>query len=149
MEIRRFQREDTAAVRGLLGEGAPYVVPYSEYVYWILNRYCGRSCFVAEESGRILGFLAAVPSKERGCLFIWQIAVAAEARQKGIAFMLLERAWQEAQGAIEVSVDPQNRECMRLMQKAAACWGCRMEAVGEYSDAMFSETVYRIGREER
>lgn len=148
MQIRPFQAEDTAEVQRLLAQGKPYVVPYSEYVYWILGRYCSGSCFVAESGGRLCGFLAAVPSRERGCLFLWQIAVAPEARQKGTALMLLGQAWQQAGGVLEISVDPRNTACLGLLQKASALWGCRISAVGEYKDSMFSETVYRMERKE-
>lgn len=148
MAIRQFRREDTSGVQLLLEQGRPYVVPYSEYVYWILSRYCGPACLVAEQDGEITGFLAAVPSCGRGCLFIWQIAVALQERQRGIGAALLEEAKRQAGKMglrrIEISIDRENEGCNRLLEKAAASWKGRISVAGAYRDDTFSETVYSV-----
>ena len=146
MMIRQFMTEDIVKVQSLLEAGKPYVVPYREYVYWILARYCKETCFVAEQDNAILGFLASLPSPERECLFVWQIVSEYRKRGKGIGMQLLEQVKQSMERLglyrLEISVDPENAACNRLLEKAAALWDCQLNVSGKYQDDTFSEIVY-------
>lgn len=146
MMIRPFMIEDIVRVQCLLEAGKPYVVPYHDYVYWILARYCKETCFVAEQDNVILGFLAALPSPERECLFVWQIVSEYRERGRGIGIQLMEQAKQSMERLglyrLEISVAPENAACNRLLEKAAALWNCRLNVSGEYRDDTFSEIVY-------
>lgn len=58
----------------------------SQYYYHIFCRDFQKTCVIATYEHTLLGFLSAfLKPDEQHCLFIWQVAVLKEARQKNIA----------------------------------------------------------------
>ena len=61
MNYRIFEERDIPQVQEIIVEGAPYLGMNTHYVYWLAaNIYKGYS-FVAEEDGRVCGFVTVLP----------------------------------------------------------------------------------------
>lgn len=148
MQIRSLQKQDIPQVKALLTEGAPFVTSYAAYLYWMLGAYFPSTCLVAEEDGRICGYIGALPSAEKEMVFIWQIAVAKAIRGRGVAKSLLCSVLQRARGMgfskIEIAISEENTACIRLLQSAAAEIGYHIEEAGTYADEQFQETIYHL-----
>ena len=63
----------------------------SDYAYLLLARDFHETCVIAEEDGRVIGFVTAYrPPRDPDVLFVWQIAVSEEARGRGLASQMLD-----------------------------------------------------------
>ena len=148
LKIRQMNREDIPKVRELISQGEPYVKVYSHYVYWIMCSYEGETCFLAEKDGKIVGVLTGVVSKEKDCLFVWQVAIAKEERRQGIGRLLFACAARSAKNlglsALEFGVDPENKPCIQLIMHMTKEWGSQLKTVEEYRDQVFFEIVFRV-----
>ncbi|BFT69446.1 diaminobutyrate acetyltransferase [Paenibacillus sp. P36] len=96
----------------------------SAYCYIMLCKYFSETCRVAEIDGKVVGFVTAFiqPSNPEN-LFVWQIAVNAEHRGKGIAESLLRDLISVKMCAkiryIETTISPSNAASIRLFAKFA------------------------------
>lgn len=96
----------------------------SAYCYIMLCQYFADTCLVAEIDSKVVGFVTALiqPSNPE-VLFVWQIAVHAEHRGKGIAELLLEHLISVKSCAkirhIETTISPSNAASTRLFAKFA------------------------------
>ncbi|MGG1876135.1 MULTISPECIES: diaminobutyrate acetyltransferase [Paenibacillus] len=91
----------------------------SPYCYMLLGHYFNDTCLVAEDRGRMIGFISGFrPPRNPETLFVWQIAVARSHRRRGIAkAMLTELLAQDGcRGVrfIETTVSPSNIASRRL-----------------------------------
>ena len=99
----------------------------SRYCYLILCEHFASTCVVAEHDGDIIACMTAytLPEK-RDTLFVWQVAVDAAFRGKGIAKQMLRHLFgrQAAKNIcyIEATVNPSNHASRALFQALArAC----------------------------
>lgn len=100
----------------------PPLEHYYEHFYKIILRYFGDTCFIAEENGRIVGFLLGFFSqKHKKTCFLWQIGVALSHRGKGISSLLLEAVEKKCLDRgiqrIELTVDPENIKSKKFFEK--------------------------------
>ena len=134
----------------------------SPYFYLILCSDFADTCLVAERRGALVGFLAAYrPPARKDVVFVWQIAVAAEARGSGLATelltTLLERPGVRDVRQLEASVTPGNRASRRLFEGFARRRGAACREAPLYGAELFPaeagshepEILLRIGPLER
>ncbi|GAA3409367.1 diaminobutyrate acetyltransferase [Paenibacillus hodogayensis] len=106
----------------------------SAYCYMLLFLHFAETCLIAEREGRIQGFVTAyVPPTDSRALFVWQIAVAPEARGRGVAKALLRRLLELPAGRraerLEATVSPNNALSRRLFEALARDRGAPCETI--------------------
>jgi L-2,4-diaminobutyric acid acetyltransferase len=97
----------------------------STYAYLLLCEHFPETCVRAEYDGRTVGFISAYrPPQQRDVLFVWQVAVAANIRGRGLArSMLHELLRRDAHGEwryLETTVTPSNEPSRRLFHALAS-----------------------------
>jgi L-2,4-diaminobutyric acid acetyltransferase len=94
----------------------------SIYSYHLIAKHHANTSIVAEFQGDIVGFISAytLPDKP-DTLFIWQVAVDAKMRGKGIAGMmlsgLLSRPAMDSVRYLETTVNPSNKASRGLFER--------------------------------
>lgn len=148
IDIRNINQSDIKDIRKLLAICEPYVLPYSNYVYWILENYYSSSCFVATINDEIIGFISAMPSIEKEIIFVWQISINSNFRGMGIGKQLLDKVVDSAQkfkmNAIQFSIDSNNAASKRLFMNLADRLESPINQVGTYKDDKYEENLYQI-----
>jgi L-amino acid N-acyltransferase YncA len=148
MTCRRCEPGDREALRGLLAESSPYITVQSGYVYWMLERYLHPFFYVAEENGQLAGFACGLPSRTRGCLFIWQIQIAEAWQRRGVgldlAMELARAARSEGLRALELSVNRKNRPSLGLAEALARRQGSVPIALEDKEMDQFGDVLFRI-----
>lgn len=98
--------------------------PNSVYCYLLLCDHFRETCRVAEQDGKIIGFVTAykLPGKDN-TLFIWQIGIAVEARGRGIAkklvLELLSGKACKNINTLQATISPSNSASMALFRAIA------------------------------
>ncbi|WP_349646354.1 GNAT family N-acetyltransferase [Candidatus Parabeggiatoa sp. HSG14] len=113
-----MKKEDIQSVLDLINE-CSYVEKHSPFVYWVLSNYFGNVTLVGHDSNRIMGFVSSIIGSEpRKSAYIWQIAVDAKWRRKGIARTLIRHLFKEYEKqeieAVEFSIAPNNNASLAL-----------------------------------
>ncbi|RXZ84286.1 diaminobutyrate acetyltransferase [Paenibacillaceae bacterium] len=127
--LRVPSKQDGAAVWELIRSAGTLDVN-SPYCYILLCDLFRSTCVIAEQDSEIVGFLSACsrPDAADGdVLFIWQVAVAAPMRGKGLALAMLTELLNRRRDTvrwIEATVSPSNIPSRRLFQSFAAAHGC-------------------------
>jgi L-2,4-diaminobutyric acid acetyltransferase len=143
---RRPLPDDASAVWRLVKESGK-LDPNSAYCYMLLFNYFAGTCLVAEREERIIGFVTAFAPPEpveRESLFVWQIAVAPEARGQGVATALLRQLLAlpacRSAARLEATVSPGNGPSRRLFEAFARERGTVLETAGMgFPAALFPE----------
>jgi L-2,4-diaminobutyric acid acetyltransferase len=96
----------------------------SVYHYLIMCRHFGRTSLVAEKQGQAVGFVTAyIPPTSPDTVFVWQVAVDAGERGKGLGVHLLTRVFENASalGAknLAATITPSNKASIGLFTAAA------------------------------
>ncbi len=128
----------------------------STYAYLLLSTHFAQTCVHAVHDDRTAGFISAylLPRKPE-VLFVWQVAVAAEMRGRGLAkSMLHELLGREVvRGCryLETTVSPSNLASRRLFESLSRELGVPMHESMMFSEREFgnesheAETLFRIG----
>lgn len=128
----------------------------SLYCYLILCEHFASSCIVAEMDGELLAMMTAyVLPERRDTLFVWQIAVDARLRGKGVARKLfahlLKRRGLKHITTIEATVNPSNDASRGLFHALARDCGCDVEETPLFGATLFGdgdheqENLIRVG----
>ncbi len=128
----------------------------SRYAYMLIASHFRSTSIVAEEDGRIVGLISGYRIPETpNILFVWQVAVAAHMRGRGVAIHLLTDLLKRPSLAdiefIDTTVTPSNTASDRLFHRLGALLGTRVEIqtcfTGEHfgGDDHEEELLYRIG----
>lgn len=126
VQLRRPRGVDGRAVHALIAACAP-LDRNSLYLNLLQCTHFAETCVVAEAAGapgRLAGFVSGylLPARPRA-LFVWQVAVAAEARGRGLARrMLLELLARPACAEVthlETTITPANRSSWALFRSLA------------------------------
>lgn len=129
----------------------------SHYAQLLLCHHFRDTCLVAQRDAEIVGFVSAFrPPAAFEVVFVWQIAVAAEARGAGIAGRMLEQLVQRAAGGpvrfVEATITPSNTASQRLFESFARRQRVPLEKKPLFSADLFRglephepEDLYRIG----
>lgn len=95
----------------------------AEYTYHMFSHFFAEASVVAEIEGQVVGFIAGFRPPERlDATFVWQIAVAPEARGRGIAAAMLHGLLQRLSPDVrylEATVSPSNEASQRTFRKVA------------------------------
>ncbi|MBC7268668.1 diaminobutyrate acetyltransferase [Streptomyces broussonetiae] len=130
----------------------------SSYAYLLWCRdFAGTSAVARGDDGRPVGFVTGYVRPDRpGTLLVWQVAVDAAYRGRGLAARLLDAltarvAAEQDLTAVETTITPGNTASERLFTSFAARHGARVErevlfATDQFPDGPHDpEVLYRIG----
>lgn len=102
----------------------------SLYLYTLLCHEFSDTCVVAEADSKIIGFLSAfIPPKKSDTLFVWQIAVDQEFRNKGIAQKIVSHSLNNINNDIkfvEATVTPSNQASLKFFQNLADNYNAKL-----------------------
>lgn len=121
--LRRPVLEDGKQVYDLI-ERCPPLDLNSSYCYFLLCSHFSDTCVVAEDDGRLVGFLSAylIPGRAE-TLFVWQMAVDESARGQGLAGRMLDNLLAQPSCAnvrsVETTVSPSNQASRRVFVRLA------------------------------
>lgn len=125
-------REPTAgegqALHALVRQSPPLDLN-SAYCYFLLARHFRGTCVVAEHEGRLAGCVTAyLRQDEPDTLFVWQVAVRADQRGRGVAGCMLDAllARRACRGVryLETTVGPTNHASRRCFERLADARRC-------------------------
>ena len=85
--IRPVTQDDAPLLRHLAVNCPPLDV-HTQYTYWVIASYYGNHCFIALYDNKPIGFITSV--KNDDTLFIWQIGILEEYREKNISQLLID-----------------------------------------------------------
>ena len=146
---------DGKAVHALVAACKPLDLN-STYAYLLLSEHFAGTCVLARQDGRAVGFVSAYVPPERGeTIFVWQVAVAADARGQGLARRMLQEllARPAVRGCrfLETTVTPSNAPSTRLFRGLARELGAPLEEKPMFQEEDFgaerheAETLFRVG----
>lgn len=96
----------------------------SKYLYILLCHQFSKTCVVAEYNSKIIGFLSGfISPKNPDTLFVWQVAVDAEFRNKGVAKELVFQTLSQTEPVVqfvEATVTPSNKASLKFLQNFAS-----------------------------
>ncbi len=122
----------------------------SAYLYLLLCRDFADTCLVAENDGKVVGFVTAYrPPAQPDVLFIWQVGVAAAAQRQGVALRMLTELIKHVGCAslrfVEATVAPSNIASRNLFTSLARALNAPLTIVPEDG---FSECDFPPGDHE-
>lgn len=129
----------------------------SHYLSLLLCRHFRTTCVVAECRDRFAGFLSAYhPPLLDHTMFVWQVAVAAEFRGRGVASDMLDHLLSREACAevrfVEATVCPSNRASQKLFRSFARRRGTLCRTSEGFASELFAgveehepEELYRVG----
>lgn len=129
----------------------------SPYAYMLWCRDFAGSSVVAREDGEAVGFVIGYRRPDEPEVgFVWQVAVDASQRGKGLAGSLLDALFTRLadQGVryLETTITPDNEASIRLFASFAKRWDASVETSVVFADEDFPaggehqpEELYRIG----
>ena len=127
----------------------------SSYSYLLWCRDFARTSVVAREGGRTVGFVTGYVRPERQrTLVVWQVAVDASCRGRGLAASMLDTLADRVAGlgtdSLETTVTPDNEPSHRLFMSFGARHGAVVEREVLFDGVQFPdghdpEVLYRIG----
>jgi len=149
MEIKKFDYRYTKDILPLLSANTPYVFPHHPYIYWIMREYFPSLSFVAQEDGVIEGFVCALHSAEKNCVFIWQLVVSDTHRRTGTAKLLCEKILEYANenrvGSIQITVSDKNIASIAFFTSLAEQVGSVLNKISLAGlDCFEDESAYEI-----
>jgi len=156
VRIRGPRAEDGRAIWELVDQCRPLDLN-SCYAYCLIARDFSETSVVAEEDGKVVGFISAYRQpRDPEKIFIWQVAVHSSQRGKGLArSMLLKLLERESCGGLrflETTVTPSNKPSRALFSSIAREMGCRLVETEGFPADIFpgdqsheEERLLRIG----
>ncbi|MFS0727141.1 diaminobutyrate acetyltransferase [Paenibacillus sp. 1P07SE] len=145
LTLRQPVKEDGTKVYDLIRRAGTLDLN-SAYCYLLLCDAFSQSCVVAEEEGRIVGFISGFYRQEQpSTLFIWQAAVDPAMRGRRLASSMLEellrREHPQPLRFVEATVSPSNAASRRLFQSFAESYRVSIREIIEdgYGPEMFPE----------
>lgn len=123
LRLRSPRLSDGAAIHRLVDECKPLDLN-SVYSYLLLCKHHRETCVVAEEQGEIIAFASGyIPPSTPDTLFIWQVAVGARARRRGLGARmvntLMQRPVCRRVKYLETTITPSNRASWSLFSRLA------------------------------
>lgn len=139
---------DGAAIHALVA-GCPPLDLNSVYAYLLLCEHFALTCVHAAVGGRTVGFVSGYrPPQREDVVFVWQVAVAAEQRGRGLAGAMLRELLARPGAAgcryLETTVSPSNAASRGVFHRLAREVGA---AVAERT--LFDEQHFGGERHER
>lgn len=131
IHIRKPVASDGYEIHQLIANSPPLDLN-SVYSYYLLSDHFRDTCVVAENQGRMVGFLSAYRIPQRpDTLFVWQVVVNRALRGQRIAWRMLESLLQRITSsgvvAVEATVNPSNAASRGLFEHLAREQGSTIE----------------------
>lgn len=141
--LRAPVAEDGPAIHALVTRSAPLDLN-SPYCYLILCAHFSSTCVVAEEDNEVVAFITAyIPPERQDVLFVWQVAVDARMRGRGVAKKMLRHLLDSSGNKriryVEATVNPSNNASRSLFQSLANACNCTMDESMLFPAEMFGE----------
>lgn len=154
IEFRAPKPEDGKEIHSLVKKSKVLDVN-SEYLYLLLGVHFSKTCVVACDGKKIIGFVSAyiMPDKSES-LFVWQIAVDSDYRKRGIALKMLENLLKRPElqkiRQLELTISPSNISSQNLFKSLAAKLGLKISEESFLSSDFFNgdheeENLFIIG----
>lgn len=148
MRIDNLSMNDVQEVIELVARCKPYVVPYNQYAYWILQNYFGSTCRIVKVENKIIGYISAMPSIDKNTVFIWQLCIDDEFRGKGLGTLLLSSVSDEAirlgYGNLQLSISDTNTASQSLFKRFAQKNNFNMFEVERIKFGEMTEIIFQI-----
>lgn len=149
MEIKKFNYCYTEDVIPLLSSNVPYVFPHHPYIYWIMGEYFPSLCFIAQEGTKIEGFICALHSFEKNCIFIWQLVINGVCRRTGTARLLCEKiidyAYKNDIRTLQMTINDENIASIGFFTALAKQYGTILEKITlEELNSFEGESSYEV-----
>lgn len=154
--LRQPARRDAVLLHELVAACPPLDLN-SRYTYLLLCEHHARTCVIAERDGALVGAITAyVPPLETDTLFIWQVAVAAQARGQKLGTRMLQYLLQHCIGPqglrwLAATINPGNHASRNLFTHFARRHGAAYTRTTLFSATDFGdsgheeECLYKIG----
>mgnify|MGYP006280761389 CR=1 FL=1 len=153
--FRRPQLADGKAVFDFIQECGVLEVN-TAYCYFLLCSHFAGTCVIAEQDGKMVGFLGGyIEPSDQSSYFVWQVGVAAEARGQGLARRLIDSALSRNECRdvyyVEATVAPSNKPSSALFHKLAKKYDAPVEVLPFLKKEHFGaldheeEELFRIG----
>ncbi|GAA5233823.1 diaminobutyrate acetyltransferase [Verticiella sediminum] len=141
--LRAPRVEDGAAVAELIRQSPPLDVN-STYAYLLLCHHFAGTCVVAELEGRVVGFISGyLPPEQPETFFVWQVAVHADARGRGLGQSMLRHLLQRPVSRhvhfLETTVSPSNAASRGMFSGLAKDLETDMSEQPLFDHTMFGE----------
>jgi len=135
--------QDGAAVHALI-EASPPLDVNSTYAYLLLCHHFADTCVVAESNGKVVGFISGyLPPAQSDTFFVWQVAVHADARGRGLGFSmlahLLERPAAKHVRYLDTTVSPSNQASRAMFARLARSLETALSESPMFGRALFGE----------
>ena len=123
VSIRMPEAKDGKDIYALVKESGT-LDANSEYAYLLLGEHFKETCVIAEEGGKLAGFVSAyIPPNQPDVLFVWQIAVSESFRRRGLGramiYDIMKRKSCENIKYIHVTISPSNSASRSLFTSLA------------------------------
>jgi len=146
--------EDGKEICNLVKDSPPLDVN-SEYLYLLLCQHFSKTCVVAKNESKIIGFVSAyIPPNQQDTLFIWQVAVAKEFRKKGISSKMIQSILSRpvcgSVSYLEATVTPSNLASKNMFESFASKLKCSISTnpffnLDHFNQGHEPENLVRIG----
>jgi L-2,4-diaminobutyric acid acetyltransferase len=156
LQIRATEASDGSRVWSLIKDAGTLDLN-SAYSYIMLCDIFTETCAVAVSGDEVVGFISSYRRPDRpDTLFVWQVAVAASERGRGVAKALLGEVLKRPEQAqiqyVEATIGPDNIPSRKLFiglaaEREAECRIAEQYAVGMFPEgsAHEAELMYTIG----
>lgn len=141
IQIQSISTEQVEHLGNLVGQLAPYLSTYPDYIYLSLSDCMSEYLLGAFDGEQLVGYVAALP-KEEG-VFVMQIGVHPEYQGKKVAGMLLEELV-KGHRFLECSICPDNGPSMNCFSSFAKRKGRQLVPTGKEYNGSIRELYYRI-----
>lgn len=151
--------QDAVELTRLIHRCAP-LEPNTTYAYLLFCTHFADTCVLARDAEGVLGAIVGYcPPTKPDAVFVWQIAVDARGRGKGLGGRMLnalvERLTPRGVNYLEATVAPSNTASDRLFRGFAEKGGFPLEHTPYFTEDLFGEAgehepefLYRIGLNE-
>ena len=113
------------------------------YYYYIMCRDFGKTSIVAEINNKTVGYISAFKREdEKSTLFVWQVAVAKEARGLGLAKKMLKEIIKNQNSSInrvETTISPSNKASIALFTSLARDYSRPLEKTSFLKEEDFGQ----------
>jgi len=152
--IRAPQADDGVRIHDLV-RGCPPLDENSLYCNLIQCIHFAETCAIAEDEGRLVGWISGYRlPRDPSALFVWQVAIASEARGVGLAIRMVDdilaRPANRDLRRIEASVTPSNLASTSMFQRLARHrnadleWSTWLDRFDHFEDRHDTEWLLRI-----
>jgi L-2,4-diaminobutyric acid acetyltransferase len=156
LKLRQPERGDGAVLHELVASCPPLDLN-SRYAYLLLCEHHARTSVIAEHDGVVVGAITAyVPPTQPDTLFVWQVAVATQARGNKVGTRMLQHLLQHCIAPrrlrwLETTINPDNHASRGLFTQFARRHGAACTTRTLFSRTDFGESgheeecLYKIG----